>query len=401
MVMRKKIAIIELDYHPEVLYNTCKILINSTFDINIFTIEKIALEIKELLPEEGLHWNICTNKKTIRSFIKENLNLLNASDLIIFNTLASNFSFFSKLNLKPVTVLRIHNTYSYFAPGNHIKLVPSLYFVWKDTSHFIRKTIGELDWYYRKKFLKSVDYICFPDEEIRKFASTNGLIKGYKTIPSLPITYFDPGFYKPFSGNEIIITIPGTVDQRRRNYQDVLLALGMIKDKLNIPVVVNFLGKPKDAYGKEIIRNAASLANKNLKIVTFSQKIPFDLFNNILKNTDFFILPIVIDTKYLIYEEKYGYTKISGSINDMIHTGKPSIVTSDYPLNPQLKGICDSYGTPSDLAGKLLQWINNKKFQLYSQNLFSSLNYYNQESILKLYTETIYKTINKEYLPWE
>jgi hypothetical protein len=77
-----------------------------------------------------------------------------------------------------------------------------------------------------------------------------------------------------------------------------------------------------------------------------------------MRETDLIISPIVIRTKQGIYGEDYGYTKISGSISDLIHYGKPALIPAAYPLQPALAPLVQTYLDRADFSQKLQQLIS-------------------------------------------
>ncbi len=394
--MSRKIAILEFDYHAEVLNNTLKILAQTDFKVLIFTKQKISGDVQNDKNNNKFEWYIKEKKTSLRRFIKQNLETINNCDIIIFNTLASHFRLFLSIRLKPLKILRIHNAYAYLIPGKTFKPVYTSYFIWKDFSHIVRKTIGELDWYFRRKFLHEVDYLCFPDEKIDEYAHKSNIIKDHKTTPALPLASYDPSFEKTRETEEVYITIPGTIDQRRRNYELVFNAINHLDSKLNRKVILTLLGRPKDHYGQKILSRCKKIKVDKLEIKYFTKRVPFDIFDDVLRNTDFLILPIIIATKYVIYKEEYGYTKISGSINDLIHYGKPALVNKDYPLNERLKPITSQFANDKELANKILEWINKKKYIEHGQQASKSLDFYSLKNLPAYYSRVLNKLIEKK-----
>ena len=111
-----KIAIFEFDYHEEVLRNFCHIADQDSFEIMIFTRERlwnnVNIDIKDLMSS----FSVFQLKKgeSISSFFDKHISKINTADVVLFNTLASDFKFFSGLSIKPPVILRIHNTNAYF-----------------------------------------------------------------------------------------------------------------------------------------------------------------------------------------------------------------------------------------------------------------------------------------------
>ena len=77
-----------------------------------------------------------------------------------------------------------------------------------------------------------------------------------------------------------------------------------------------------------------------------------------MRNTDLLVSPIILDTRYKIYREKYGFTKISGVEADVIRYGVPAIIPSKYPLEENLRHLIDGYDSLESLSDLLLKYIN-------------------------------------------
>lgn len=390
----KSICIVEIDYHPEVLHNTCILLSGAPFKVTIFTTRLIFEQAQGSKFLKNFDWVIIERGSEFKQTFIKHLSKINNSDLILFNTLASNFNFFSKLGMKTISILRLHNTNAYLNPGKSFKTRFTPYFLFKDSSHIIRKTLFERDWYFRNKFLKHIDYVVFPDPILEKYAVDNQLIDPGRVCASIPISSWNPDYQKQKVTDEIKITIPGTIDIRRRDYRIVLNAFMMLSSRLNQNITLTLLGRPKNNYGREIIAEFRKLQNKKLKVITFNQKVPMEEYNFHLKQTDFFILPIKIDTKYTIYRERYGYTKISGSINDMIIAGKPALINADYPLNDKLEQISEEFYNEVDLYNTLISWINEKTYLRLQEKVGESLSFYSHENMKKYIIDVFTKLVN-------
>ncbi|HPE56117.1 MAG TPA: hypothetical protein P5514_13815 [Bacteroidales bacterium] len=390
----KSICIVEIDYHPEVLHNTCILLAEVPFEVTIFTTRLIFDQAQGSRFLKNFNWIIIERVSEIKQTFQRHLPEINSSDLILFNTLASHFKFFSKLEIKTISILRLHNSNAYLNPGKSFKTMFTPYFLFKDSSHIIRKTLFERDWYFRNKFLKRISYVVFPDPVLENYAVDNRLIDPSKVCPSIPISSWNPAYQKQNKTDEIRITIPGTIDIRRRDYRIVLNAFTMLSGRLNQNITLTLLGRPKNNYGKEIISEFRELQNKQLKVITFTQKIPMDEYNSNLQQTDFFILPIKIDTKYTIYRERYGYTKISGSINDMIIAGKPALINADYPINSRLEQISEKFYNEVDLHNTLINWVHEKTYLRLQEKISESLSFYSHENMKKYVIDVFTNLIN-------
>ncbi|MDF1674263.1 MAG: hypothetical protein P1U44_01005 [Vicingaceae bacterium] len=391
-----KIAIIEIDYHPEVLKNMCNILDDTFMEITFYTTEKIYKQVNDEHVFEKFNWVYFSEDESLKAFFLYHKENINSSDIVFFNTLASNFRFFSAFEFTGKKILRVHNTNAYFSPANNYFPKWTLFYLFKDVSHIIRKTIFSLDWYYRKKFIETVDYFVFADEKLREYAIDEMLINKEKTLASIPLAHYSECYEKSKKTHEVVVTIPGAIDPRRKDYDMLYNALKIASPKFDAPVKIYFLGKANGKYANFVKRMFKSLESKSLFISFYKDRVPQSTFSSVLKSTDFLTLPLKIETRYTIYTERYGFTKISGGINDMIHYGKPCVLTSLYPLSNELKQVTGQYSSVNEFAEIMIDWVNNRKFVEYQKNVALSLKNY-EKGQLKVKIEQIFSSITSEH----
>jgi len=333
----------------------------SSLDVTIVTKQKIYDELDfSLINESFFNWVICPSGTSFTKLFKSRLAEFNQADIVFFNTLASNFRFFSKLDYKAKVVLRVHNANTFFAPFESIKFKFNLYYLYKDISHIIRKNLFELEMMNRRKFLKCIDYVSLPNQEIEDYCREKGYLKEVKVMPEVPIC-FNQFNTTSKSMEEVSVTIPGTIDDKRKDYELVYEAIQSICPQLNSPLKLTLLGRPKGPYGRRMVKLFNGLSNDGIQVSTFSDKVTENEWGSIMRNTDFLILPLVQDTRFHIYHEVYGKTKASGAINDMIRFGKPALIL-DYKVGDGLESVTEVFQDSHELSKMLLQWINDRKY---------------------------------------
>lgn len=389
-----KISILEFDYHPEVLRNTLTILSHLDFEINVYTKTDIWSKVKmpvEKLPLNTQVFLFDEKNSGFKEFMLNNLEEMNHSDLILINTLASHFKIFSQLNLRPKVILRIHNANAFFNPFSktyQVKFTP--FFIWKDLSHFIRNTIFKLDWIYRKKFLEKVDYFAFPNKTIMDFALKNFQLTDDQCI-TLPFSYLSQVLHpKNNSNNEITISIIGKIDQRNRDYLTVFKAFEKISadiedDDFRIKLIL--LGSAKTSYGSKIIKLFSKIESPKLDIISFNSFVEQDEFNLYIQETDFIILPIQIKTRYTIYTEFYGSTKISGGLNDILVHKKPALINAAYPLEEDFELVTEGFNNEIELSNKIHKWCKQKAYD--QKDIDSALHHHSLIKVRETYRKTI------------
>ncbi len=366
MTNKKRIAILEFDYHDEVLRNTLLIFSKLDYDIEVYSTDSIWEKVK--LPQQSFYTTFTCSKSNIKKFIISHLQRINLNDLIIFNTIASNFKLFSKVTFEKPVVVRVHNANFTLRPCKNLypKLTP--FFIWKHTSYILTHLFLRLDLIYKPKFFKrQVNYYSFPNNEIKTYLIESNIIEAEKTLGNFPFIFNDISRRKPQKKDgQITISVIGTLDKRRRDYTLIYNALSVAMTKYTGKVELKLLGKPLGAYGKRIIKLFKDLENDSFKLTAYDRFIPQDEFEMHIDQTDFLIITVPEKTHYKIYKELYGKTKISGNITDMVIYNKPAILPGYYLLSPILQEVTCQYNSLEELANTLFHWFSTKEYEKFN-----------------------------------
>lgn len=371
----KRIILIEFDYHPEVLRGTIEIFQNLPYDIDVYVLERIWGKIELDTISKNVKLYIASDKKDSRRLIKENIDSINEANLIIFNTLASQFAFFTKLNLLPPVVLRIHNSNAYLDPWNNLDFGISSFYLKKDLCYLLGRGLGRMELYWRSKFVREkVTYFCFPNNIIEKYAIGKGYVEKKQVVPPFPFVFSKNTKGHKKTLNECMeITIVGAIDKRRRDYEIVFNAFNKILPFTDIKIKLNLLGKPIGAYGKGILKKFSLIEDDYFRLNYYNQFVPDSEFDDVMVRTDFLIIPIVFKGRYRIFKEIYGKTKISGNINDMILFHKPALLPDYYEVEKPVLSYIETYNSTDNLAEKLKSWIKEKQFMNFNMNVLYNI----------------------------
>jgi hypothetical protein len=248
-----KIAIIELDTHSECLYSFCKIFAGSEHHLTIYTKMSIQKEIAGESFMKQFDWQIKPEKTSKSKYLKHINAALNEHDVIFISTVESCYRTYANLAYRALTILRIHNVNTWLNRWKSFSISFSPYILYKDLSYFIRIAIFGLDWLYTKRLLERIDFITLPNETIRSYVEKSGLKDSGKIAPSFPLAVYDNSTARDKNEDVVRITVPGAVDQRRRDYELLLSAWKLIIPKLEKRVELSLLGKTKGGYGKKIV----------------------------------------------------------------------------------------------------------------------------------------------------
>jgi len=353
-----KIAVIELDTHSECLYSFCKIFAGSEHHLTIYTKMSIHNEITGESFMKQFDWQIKPQKLSKAKYLRQINDSLNTHDIIFISTVESCYRTYANLDYGALTVLRIHNANTWLNRWKSISISFSPYILYKDLSYFIRIAIYGLDWLHTKKLVERINFITLPNKTIQQYVEKHGLVDPEKIAPCFPLAVYDNSNTNDKNKDVVRITVPGAVDQRRRDYQLLLSAWKQIIPKLEKRVELSLLGKTKGGYGKRIVHAFQDLQSDKFKFRSYLNRLQQLEFNDVMRNSDLLVSPIILDTRYKIYREKYGFTKISGIETDVIRHGIPAIIPSGYPLDENLKQLIDGYDSVEGLSRLLLEYIN-------------------------------------------
>lgn len=366
--MEKKTAIhlIELDYHPDMLSSFLSLIDYDVFSVLLST----RREILDKLPKE-----LVGNIQKINVLGEKNISLHSIASenaqLHIFTTLASNYKFWAK-HLPKNHVVRIHNIHTWFAPQTH-KNYGKSFLEW-------RKAFTHI--FYRRCILQEGKYI---EELVNKVLQFSFMSKGNaeyfknqfpalieKCGPIFPTAWSEMHALNKAQVQKLNILIPGTPEYKRKDFRAIKTLVNWAKLREE-EVSIQFAGKAP-AYMYKELEALKAIEDSNLKIIYFKEFVSNDQFDLLLQQADILFFPIKSRTRFKIFEEIYGCSKISGSENDFIRFGKPSIMPDFYPLESDLLVKYNSKNLEQKLSEMVRSYFEN--FDMWSErNKAHNFNY--------------------------
>jgi len=357
-----KVCIIEFEGHVECLYSFFMLFQSSkTLKIIAFISESLNNELSEVKHNfNNVEFNIKPNSQPINQFLDSNINKINNADYIIFNTLQKKPHLYQLNKFEPSTIIRIHNINTFLNRKKNTKIDWNWYSLYKDLSYFVREYLWARQIQHFKRLLHETNYIMLPGNSYQNYVIDKELYPVEKIFPSIPMAIYSSSFKKEIDEDALTICISGTIDEKRKDY---LLAYAAIKATLpyiNGSLKLILLGAPKGPYGAEVIKKFKSINSTKFELISFNKRISQATFEFHIKETDMFLAPVVVETRYKFFKEVYGVTKISGSITDMIRYGKPLLLSSQYQLNEEYADFIISYNNQNDLQKLIINISKNK-----------------------------------------
>ena len=377
---KKQLAILELDYHAEILTALCPLLAND-FNLLILTTEKIwsKTEIPQNTP--GYDVRIKSQKQSYAQFLSACEQALNDCDALYINTIGKGFGSYSKRKLNCPVIVRVHNINATFAPTSHIQLTLSHLF--SDISYYLRYVIINRRWQQVLRFINQSDCILLPSQAILRSAEHNGYLKNarYYSKTPLPFAYLDKTapYYNSTSilnqTSTIVCAILGSVDPSRKNYTEVIDAVKAFKERYTDKLQLKLLGAIRGKAGMRVIDSFSELCDEQFSLFYNMNYMPKSEFQRQLTEVQFLIAPIKQDTRFKIFKEQYGISKMSGAENDVITFQRPAIFSVNYPLCGDLEKVTHSYRNADDLC-ETMKLLGEKVTAEYLQHCFSGLKEY-------------------------
>lgn len=349
----KKIALVELQEHQEVLFGLMDLLLLQAVELHVFAPQAMHLEWNERAPDQ-IKWHHKNNHEYIPTFIRKHQQQLNATDLIIFTTLISHFAFFSRQKFLPPTLLLIHKGNAFFAVQANLQIQS-----FKDGLRYLRRLWRRED-FYQRKLLAQMTACSFTDDQIWEYMQAF-MPADCSVLPALPLSYFECSV--PVQNSPLRVVIPGTVSTFTRNYTLLFDALCRVDAQLTEPIKLIFLGKASGKKAKVFFEGVKNKTFQNIDIQIYTESIPLQAYQNALQQADFLILPLREQIRFGIIREYYGKTSISGGLNDMLRYGKPTLLPRFYPLTSPLDALTRRFETATELTDLLLAWVNEKEHQ--------------------------------------
>jgi hypothetical protein len=354
--------------HFEACYPVIKLFDNGQNEITVFAYEPAWEQLRHLFRDEPkkYQWIVKPEAKSKSIFIRDMYREIKRKkiSLLYLNTVSNNFIFYALLVLllpKTRVILTIHTINSQFefkpslSPRRIIRYIGKriLLSVVKEFNVIGMTLVAPLE----KKLGKSKKVYCVPGAV---FEETNC----QQTQP--PITH------------RVNIVIPGTVDGRRRDYEQALAFVCLLEQK-QVSATITFLGRFYEEYGTGILKKIKGLKLKHTQLNYYDREtVAQPEFDRVLNDAHLVFIPSVLTT--VIEDdvrEIYGTTMSSGNLFDVVRHAKPFIVPGPLKIDAFLERSCFRYNNIEDISGFVIMIKSDpaKYNALLEEALQASRNY--------------------------
>lgn len=368
----KSICIIELDFHPECIFGLAQIFDKChSFDnliVHFITRHEIYDIIKDAVPEKEEHiWSLCPNNMSHAQCIKNNLDVIHASDLIFINTISQSIHAYLPFKGKTV-VLRIHNINKIFNPTQHLIIPENWIDVVKLTKFLIKECLVQNYFKDLKKIKDIITAYSFPEPEMLKYALDNfpELTPDNTSILPLKIHTDSLSKKREDTSAEVNLSMIGSL---KPYFKDVSLIVKVLfklsSEKLDRKVNLYFVG-----CGNELktISKIKSYENEYLTFYFIEKRLSQKDYISHLKQMDCIICPMKHKFHVGAFVEFYGQTKITGNLSDIALSPTPMIMPSFYFSSKEpIPGVM-MYDNELDLVSWIKKLVQNPTFLADKQN---------------------------------
>ncbi len=357
------IAIIEKG-HFEVCHTLLQLLGAGDNSITVF-IDADAQRQLDLMGSSNnaaVNWVIQQPDEPNRAFIRRSFQQIESGDfdLLYLATVSDNFLFYAR-NIRrlrhSIVVLTLHDINNFFCP-------PARY----DPRSLLR-------WFGKRTLEKQVHAYTVLSETLRTAAEKNS---GGKPVHVVSGSLFDEVNYIPVSYHRdepIRIVVPGSVDERRRNYE---IVFGFLKcaEEQHLPVEVTLLGSFAAQFSDHTQSMVRWYLQRSTNLHVYEGHVDQPLFDAEIRKAHFIWTPVQPVT--VIHDgiaEQYGVTTVSGNMADIIRHARPYFAPHFLKTEEALRSSGIFYQKIDDLLHFLRQLTPEKYQQWLGQAHRASMNY--------------------------
>ena len=362
----KSICIIELDFHPECIYglaaifNKCPSYAN--YIVHFITRHEIYDIIKDAVPlKKELLWTLCPNNMPHAHCVKNNHDVIQASDLIFINTISQSVHAYLPLKGKPV-VLRIHNINKFFNPAQHLIIPENWTDVIKLTKFLIKECLVQNYFKDLKKIKDIVTTYSFPEPEMLRYAIDNfpTLTPNNTSILALKIYVDSNSKKRENTSTDVNFSAIGRLNPYFKDISLIIKVLSKLStEKLDRKVNFYFVGCGNELKTMSKIK---SYENEYLTFHFIEKRLSQKDYISHLKQMNCIICPMKHKFHVGSFVEFYGQTKITGNLSDISLSPTPIIMPSFYFTTKEpIPGVM-MYENELDLLSWIKKLVQNPQF---------------------------------------
>ena len=368
-----KIALIEKG-HFEVAYTLLSLFDDGQNQITVFIDQDSYHQFEMMLGNKisEYTWVVQQPGEPNRGFITRMFKILEEEnfDLYYLDTIEDNFivyaNWIQRLNSHK-TILTLHDINGFFD---------------YNPAFSIRRLVRH---WGKRKLMKLIPRFNVLSETMKTYLESK--LPASKKVFNIPGSFFDPETYTPLdfsAGDQLKLAIPGSIDWRRRNYDQVFDLLSEA-DRQNFNIKITLLGAFNKGFSEQILERCREhQMEKNNLVIFHTPVVDQPEFDKVISESHFIWMPLQQNTMIADgVTETYGRSTTSGNIADAIRHARPFFSPAHLSLDNNLAKACTRYTDIKELAGAL-KAMTSEHYQALQQNAYqASLNYTKENIILR------------------
>lgn len=334
---RRRLGVLEFSTHENFLADLCRIA-TEVVDLTVFTTDEIRRRVTDdLVNSAAIDWVVVSDgDATERMF--STIEIRSGADLDalwLFSLYGTVLDYLRYARFSPVCPL-ILSAYDLNGWLGHNPGVT-------------RKVYNYLKYPLKRRLLSEVNVVTVEFKPIQEHVGSRlGEVSVHTFTPVL-----SEGCVGSRTESNLVVTVPGMIDETRRNYGTLLDALAHARRTEGLEAEVVFLGRPVDEYGHRTLERASGLTNDGLTITSFDDWIPTDTFRSELTRSDVLVSPLRRTRRSDGFVEEYGQSKGSGAISDAIRYATPLVLPEWLEIPETVAPGVTTYSDPTDLGETL------------------------------------------------
>ena len=387
------------DHHWIALDNLSHLL--SDYDVKIYSTKEYVSELDRLgcTYYKKRKLEIKEDSETKSEFLNRIKPTVEKSDVLMLETLRTEFEWFAKNKFNIPVILFIHCLNWYTFPNkrwplyrilNHRKGFRTKLTTFNSVPSINRKNIK-----LRQKILMNVDALVFHDPAMVNYYYQNWKPPFHK-ISVMPYAYYNPELNEMINTGSIEkktlkesldFIVPGSIYKQRRDYEFILSSFKEVMKYSDKCINLRFPGpllKYEPEYGRSLkkIFDQTNKFNSKLKIYYnySSETEPRLTYDEQMLMSDVIIsqMPVDGNKMFKYYHERYCETT-SCHYGDLLRFAKPGIFPSSFVTKPEISSIVSIYSNQDEFTNIILKYTDKEylesqkiKAEILCKSKFSS-----------------------------
>jgi len=199
-------------------------------------------------------------------------------------------------------------------------------------------------------------------------------------LPGLTVEYIPGMFYQPFPSPKFQetpfrIVVPGTVEEKRRDYEIIPTVVSLLAQKnrdRSIELVI--LGNSNTAFGKKLEKDIREVLPATISLIRFDRDVAYDTYSKYYSSAHIIWAPVKLNMESIRgVPEINGLSNSAGLFVDFVHYAHPTLIPEVINFDDKLDPLFLRYTDPKDAADKIETFLHNPNILVSQQEKIQSV----------------------------